>query len=286
MPLRLGRLPNDPAKPRVRLAAAPAAFEPPEAVDLYTAVPADTWGMDGNDAAGDCTLAEVDHTTKATEVAAGNPEVQSTAAEVLAAYTAVTGYDPDDPSTDRGAVMQDVRAWWRKHGATLGGQSHRIALFAELDHRNLTLVRWAVAQFGPVGVGFSFPDSAMDQFNAGEPWTVVPGPEPTEGHAVSLVGYDPQWAYVLTWGRVQRMAWPFWVRYVDEAWTQLSQEWVSRATGQDPLAGTLHDLGEQFHAVTGQRNPFPAPVPGPRPFSWRSPWTWLTGWVRRLFAAA
>jgi hypothetical protein len=285
--LRFGRLPNDPSRPRVRLTARPAAYDPPAAVDWHTAVPAGSWGMDGNDAVGDCTLAEVDHTTKATEVAAGNPEVQSTAAEVLAAYSAITGYDPADPSTDQGAEMQQVRDWWRKRGVTLGGRQHTIALFAELDHRNLGLVKWAVAQFGPVGLGINCPRSALDQFNAGQPWTVVRGSPDDGGHAIAFVGYDDQWAYVLTWGRVQRMSWGFFAAYVEEAWTQLSQEWVSAATGADPLAGTLHDLGEQFHAVTGLPNPFPTPgpvPPGPPPFP-RSRSSWirrLLAWLRRM----
>lgn len=287
--LRFGRRPNDPARPRVRLTAIPSAatWEPPAAVDWHSHVPAEAWGMDGNDAAGDCTLAEVDHTTKATELAAGNPLVESTAGEVLAAYSAITGYDPGDPSTDQGAEMQQVRAWWRKRGVVLGGQPHRIALFAELDHRNLALVRWALAQFGPVALGINCPRSALDQFNAGQPWTVVRGSPDAGGHAISLVGYDEQWAYVVTWGQVQRMTWGFFAAYVEEAWTQLSQEWVSAATGTDPLAGTLHDLGEQFRAVTGQANPFPVPTPGPPgppPFPpSRSSWIRrLLGWLGRV----
>lgn len=263
--LRFGRLPNDPTRPRVRLTARPVGYSPPASVNLYSRVPAESWGMDGNDNAGDCTLAEVDHTTKATEVAAGNPEVESSADEVLAAYSAITGYDPADPSTDQGAEMQVVRAWWRKHGVTLGGQKHTIALFAQINHRDLSLVKWACDQFGPVGLGIDFPASAMDQFNAGQPWDVVAGSPIEDGHAISMVGYDQDWVYVLTWGQVQLMSWAFFRAYVEEAWTQLDEEWVNKVSGTDPLAGTLYDLGQQFEQVTGQRNPFPAPAPDPQP---------------------
>lgn len=265
---KLGRKPNDPAKPRVKLTAGmvPAAtYNPPPAVDYYSKVPASTWGMDGNDTVGDCTFAEVDHTTKARQVAAGNLEVRSTEAEVLAAYTAVTGYDPADPSTDQGAMMQDVRDYWRKHGVTLGGVNDKILLFAEIDHRDLMLVRWAVDRFGAVGLGVNFPKSAMDQFNQGKPWTVVRGSQIEGGHAVALVGYDAQYAYVVTWAQVQKVDWAWFIAYVEEAWVDLDESFVNSVSGNDPFAETLHGLGEQFAALTGKPNPVPAPAPTPTP---------------------
>jgi hypothetical protein len=265
---KFGRRPNNAAAPRVRLRALTAggpALVAPETVDWHSAVDPDAWGMDGNDRIGDCTIAEVDHTTKATEAYAGNPLAGTTDAEVLAAYSAITGYDPDRPDTDQGAEMQAVRAAWRRDGITLGGETRRIVLFAEVDVRDLRELRWALAHFGPVGLGIICPRSALEQFDAGQDWTVVPGSPEEGGHAISLVGYDADWWYVVTWGRVVRVAPEFFSTYVEEAWTQLSEEWVSAATGRDPLAETLYDLGGQFERLTGQPNPFPAPGPDPIP---------------------
>jgi hypothetical protein len=257
---KLGRLRNA-GRPRVSLISGhrPPAYAPPESVDLYSAIPADTIGMDGNDELGDCTIADADHEAKADEVAAGNTEVASTRDEVVAIYSAVTGYTPDDPSTDQGAEMQAVREYWQKTGFTLGGKLHRILLFADLDVRNESLVKWALDQFGAIGLGINCPASAQDQFGAGEPWTVVEGSEVEGGHAIALVGYDADWYYVITWGQVQKMAPEFFRRYVEEAWATLSEEFVSAKSGTDSLGGTLFDLGQQFAAVTGKRNPVPAP---------------------------
>jgi hypothetical protein len=260
--------------PRVKLTASmvpAAAFVPPPAVDWYSKVPASSWGMDGNDRVGDCTCAEVDHSTKARQVAAGNPEVASTDGEVLAAYSAVTGYDPSktrpDGSnpTDQGAVMQDVRDYWRKHGITLGGKLDKLTLFASVDHTDLALIRWCVDRFGAVALGINFPDTAMEQFDAGEPWDVVKGAKIEGGHAISMVGYDARYAYVVTWGKVQPMTWAFFAKYVEEAWTDVSTDWVNASSGQDPLGEVAYALGEQFAQVTGQPNPFPAPSPAPAP---------------------
>lgn len=261
-----GRKPNS-GKPRVMLASPdlPAAYSPPATLDRYSAVLAALWGMDGNDDVGDCTIADGDHETKCAQAAAGNPVVQSTRDEVLAIYSAITGYNPADPSTDQGAEMQDVRSYWQKTGFRLGGQVHQILLFAELA-LHTDLVKWALDQFGAVGIGVNLPNSAMDQFNAGQPWDVVPDDGGIDGgHAVALVGYDTSFWYVLTWGQVQKVTPAWFAKYVEEAWTVLTEDFVNAHSGDDPLGGTLYALGQQFAAVTGKVNPVAPPSPGPAP---------------------
>lgn len=263
---KLGRTPNR-GRDRIRLTSdhKPTGYTPPETLDRYSAVPVATWSMDGNDNIGDCAVADPDHETKSVEVAAGNPEVSSTTDEVIAAYSAITGYDPADPSTDQGAEMQAVRNYWRKEGITLGGRLHKILLFAEVDHTDLDLVKWALDTFGAVGIGVDFPDSAREQFDAGEPWTVVKGAQSEGGHAVAFVGYDQDYAYVLTWGKVQKVAWNWWKKYVEEVWGAFTAEFVNEAAGASPLGETLYQLGSDFERLTRQPNPIPAPTPSPSP---------------------
>lgn len=264
---RLGRKAPDRSRARVKLTAdlVPQTVTPPASVDWYSKVPASSWGMDGNDSVGDCTCAEVDHSTKARQVAAGNTEVRSTTTEVLAAYSAITGYTPSDPSTDQGAVMQDVRDYWRKNGITLGGKVDKLTLFAEVDHTDLALVKWCVSRFGAVALGINFPDSAMTQFDNGQPWDVVKGARIEGGHAISMIGYDATYAYIVTWGQVQKMTWAFYKAFTEEAWTDISTDWVNSVSGQDPLGEVAFALGQQFEEVTGQANPFPEPSPQPSP---------------------
>lgn len=266
-----GRKQNS-GRPRVRLTRehVPASYLPPATLDRYSAIPAASIGMDGNDNVGCCTCADADHEVKSAQVAAGNPEVASTTAEVLAAYSAITGYNPADPSTDQGAEMQSVRDYWQKTGLTLGGTVHKILLFAELDVHTDTLMRWALDQFGTVGIGVNLPNSAMDQFNSGQPWDVVANDGGIDGgHAVAVVGYDASYWYVITWGQVQKVTPAWWRTYVEEAWTTLDADFVNAHSGDDALGGTLFDLGAQFQAVTGQPNPVqpvqPTPQPSPTP---------------------
>lgn len=269
---RLGRKRNS-GKPRVWLAPEHVdltSYTPPATLDRYSAVDASTWGMDGNDTVGDCTCADVDHEIKADQVAAGNTEVASTADEVLAVYSAITGYDPAQTQpdgsnpTDQGAEIQDVRAYWQKNGVTLGGTVHKILLFAEVD-RTGNLIKWCLDQFGAIGLGVNLPDSAMDQFHAGKPWTVVKGSAIDGGHAIALVGYDDNYWYVVTWGQVQKVALDWFNEYVEEAWVVLTEDFVNAHSGEDALGGTLYALGQQFAVVTGKANPVPAPGPVPTP---------------------
>lgn len=258
----LGRKPNS-GKPRIRLTATEllgVAATPPASVDYYSKVDPASWGMDGNDTVGDCTCAEIDHAVKTMQVAAARPEVVSNAQEVLDAYSAITQYDPNDPSTDRGAEMQAVRNYWRSTGFTLGGSVDKILLFAELDISSTALIEYALSRFGEVGLGIRFPASAMAQFHAGRPWDVRRHARIEGGHAIALVGYDADFYYVITWGRVQRMTPAFFHRYVEEAWVSLSEDFVNNISGEDPFAETLYQLGEQFSSVTGQPNPVPPPA--------------------------
>jgi hypothetical protein len=259
--LRTGKLPAQPARPHLRLAAGITSLPAPPAAVMYSDV--QNWGLEGHDGAGDCVEAYVAHAVEQITRYATGTELAIPTAETINLYSILTGYDPRDPSTDQGTVMQDALSYWRKTGV-FGG--HRIAAFASVNLTDWTEIENAVNLFGHVSVGFNFPDSAMAQFNAGEPWTVVPGSPLDGGHCVMLVGYDADWLYVVTWGRVQKMARAFWSRYVDEAWAPITQEAIN-AHGVDAFGGVLDlaAMGAAFAALTHDPNPFPGPTPIPDP---------------------
>lgn len=252
-----GVLPNNPEKPRLKVSRFLTVPEYPASLDYLSRV--DNYPMYLNDRYGDCTCAGAGHIIQA-ESTYGQGSTQTVSdADVIKAYADVTGFRPDDPSTDNGAVMQDVLNYWRKTG--IGG--HQILAFAELDKSNMAEVKAAMNTFGSVYVGFSFPDSAMRQFNAGQPWDVVEGATIEGGHAVHGGAYleDGTLKFV-TWGAVQDMTQAFWDKYVFEAWVVITPEWLS-AAGTSPTGLDLHALGEQLSELTGEPNPFlPAPTRG------------------------
>lgn len=260
---RGGRIHAQPARPKLKLGdyltAGPFAV-PPATADWLSAV--GSWPMYLNDQLGDCTCAAVGHMIEAATQYASGTALQITDQDVLTAYEAVGGYVPGQPSTDNGAYIQDVLAYW--HATGVGGD--HIVAYASVDVANLDEVHEAIDMFGCVDIGFNFPASAMDQFNAGQPWDVVAGAQIEGGHCVNVGAYDSDAKTLtcVTWGRTQVMTEAFWHQYVDEAWVIITHDWVN-ANGIDPLGIDLYQLGADFQQLTGQPNPIPAPAPSPTP---------------------
>ena len=263
---KLGRRPPYPADthPRLRLGdfLDYATLPPiPAQVDYLSEVT--DWPVYLNDQIGDCTCAAAGHMIEAWSRYGAGTTVEVTDQDVLTAYEAVGGYVPGDPATDQGAVMQDVLGYWRKTG--IGG--HRILAFAQVDVTNFAEVYAALYLFGTVYIGVNFPASAMQQFDAGQPWSVVADDGGIiGGHAVNLGQRDGTGLKVVTWGRVQDLDQAWFGRYCEEAWIVCDQEWIT-ATGGSPEGLDVAALNAAFTEITGgQPGPFPVqPQPGPTP---------------------
>lgn len=259
---KLGRLPNDPTRPRLKLGGFLTAEAPtyPENRDYISAVA--SWPMYLNDRIGDCTCATVGHIIQeVTTYGVGNT-VTITDTDVLTAYRANSGYDPATGANDNGAVIQEVLNYWRKTG--VGG--HNILAFAEVDIHNKDELFAAMNLFGTLYLGINFPSNGFDQINAGQPWDYVEGASIEGGHAINAGYYDvgdKMWK-VITWGQVQPMTQAFWDHYVEEAWVVITPEWFN-AAGNSPTGLDAYALGEAFKNMTGEPNPFPAPAPTPAP---------------------
>lgn len=199
-----------------------------------------SWGMLGNDNFGDCVWAGAAHETmvwnnEAKKSVLFNDDV------VLSDYATVTGFNRNDPNTDQGTDMQVAASFRRKTGVLASDNTrHKVAAYLALNKGDVEQLKKAVYLFGAVGIGIEFPASAMDQFNAGKPWSVVSGSQIEGGHYVPVVGYNKTYLYVVTWGKVQRMTWAFFKKYNDESVVYLSQEMLTN--GKTPSGFDLAQL--------------------------------------------
>lgn len=217
-PGKKGRLPRDPHKrvpvleyylrpwegPITASGSLPPVTGP---VDRETKV-AD-WPMYLNDQIGDCTIAGICHSFSAMAVYAGFPEPHFTDQDVTAAYSAVSGYVPGDPSTDNGADMATVLTYMSKTGIPDDtGKVHKVAAWAAFgDPRNESLLKQTLAATGTVYLGSEIQQSQEDQFSSGEPWRWERGEQPIGGHCYVLQRRRTSGTGVLemvTWGAVQR----------------------------------------------------------------------------------
>jgi hypothetical protein len=193
-------------------------------------VPESEWGMYGNDTAGDCTCASKAHQMMLMTAHTGTmfvPDPQ----EVMNAYIALTGYDPATGSNDTGCAMTDVLEYWKNTGIA----GHKIQGWAQIDQTNIGEVKIAMYLFGAVDIGVQFPNSAMDQFNAGEAWSVLADDGGIDGgHDVPLFGYGAEGDSCVTWGKRQEMTWEWFSKYCDEAYAVITEDWINQATSIAP----------------------------------------------------
>lgn len=193
------------------LPKAPAVFEP-------AAAPSAGWGMLGNDQYGDCTMAAVVHLREANNADEKGSETSwPSDKDVVAEYLKLSG------GQDTGLVEANVLQVW----STAGLWGDKIAGYAPVNHRNADELRSVVATFGGSYLGVAVPAPAQTQFAEGKPWDLTGTSQDDDiegGHAVPVIGYDADFAYVVTWGATQKVTWRWLARYLDEAWAVLTSE--------------------------------------------------------------
>lgn len=207
------------------LKAGAALPSPPNAVDHFSAV--STWPMDGNDQYGDCTLAAAAHAIQLWNQVTGRNDPLPSLPAIVAEYFKLTG------GADTGLVEANVLKVWRKSGLW----QNKIVGYAPVNVHDQTLLQQAIYLYGLAYVGIQVPANAQTQFEAGQPWSLVPGWQQQKivgGHAIPLVGYDANFLYAVTWGQIQKIGYDWWQTYADEAWAILPQEF-KEAGGFDQL---------------------------------------------------
>lgn len=210
-PYRLGRLPSPPEKraPTFKLAYLPQLPTAPPSDDYGRLVT--DWPMYRNDVLSCCTSAASGHLEEVWSAEVDGSPHEVTDQDVVRFYERSTGYDPSDPSTDRGGDMLTVLETWRKVG--IGGR--KILAFAEVDASNQAEVRTALWLFSGLYVGVRLPRSAMEQFQAGKPWEVVYRDGGIlGGHCVPAIAYDQYGVTFVSWGRTVQAGWDWWSSYV------------------------------------------------------------------------
>ncbi len=202
--------------------------------------------MLGNDKAGDCYWAGASHETMLLYADTGVNIPMFTTRTTLEDYHAATG--PGDDGTD----MQVGCAYRQKTGIIDAlGKRHNIEFYTGLTPGNFHELDLAVYLFGVAGVGVNLPDTAEQQFNYGEPWTVEPGAETVGGHYIPCIGRNSHGYYlVVTWGRLQAVD-PEWLtEYMDQGAVMVSRERAD-AAGLTPQGFNIAQLEDDYHQLTG-----------------------------------
>lgn len=239
--LNLGwvKAPRDPRNLTFAQFTTPELPAPPPKVNWMSRVPG--WPLYGNNRIGNCEVCACAHAVQAFTAYGAGREVIIPEPDVIAAYSAITGYNPATGQPDPGITSLDMLGHWRKNG--VGG--HRITAYVEVDVRDRDEVKSALSVGGALLVGADMPLSAGDQFKASRKWTVQRGTRGRAGswggHALHIGAYGGRGLTCTTWGTTQELTWGWWDRYVVEAFVPISTEWFNQA-GQSPTGLDINAL--------------------------------------------
>ena len=228
MPLKLGKRAPRANRRTLRLADyLPVTLVVPEVREGWELfVPDSIWAasMLGNDEVGDCVIAMILHYIMLATAASGKP-VTFTKQQALDLYTAITGYNPADPSTDQGTVITDALEYWQ----TKGVYGHFIKGWASFDYTDQTKLNYAIDIFGAALCGIQVTDGMMDQFTAGQAWNAPYSGPVDGGHGIPLPGFGREGRTCITWGKRQEMDLGFIAANGDEAYVVITDDFLDAA---------------------------------------------------------
>jgi hypothetical protein len=217
--------------------------EPPAKVYREWKVPASAWGMYGNNVCGDCTLAAKAHILMMMTAHTAGAMFVPDPADIIAAYSAISGYNPATGANDNGCAMTDVLDYFQ----TTGIAGHKILGWAAIDSASM---HQGIYIFGVVDVGVNLPNSALNQTQAGQSWDVVPDDGGIAGgHDVPYFGYGGSGATCVTWGATQPSTNAWDEKYIEESYVILTQDWLNNASGLAPNTLNLDALTADLAAI-------------------------------------
>lgn len=217
----LGRLASTPDPRTLRLAKylKPTLPPPPPFVRWDNEI--DDWGVMGNDRHGNCTTVTAAHMRLCWRANELDDTKRLTDEQVIRQARAIGGLN--------GFAILERNRIWRRSGLW-GDTLHAYAAVKPADAEQH---KHAISLFGASDVGLNMPRAWQDE----NPWGTGDGPayRPNSwgSHSVPLLGYDERCAYCCTWGKIQAVTWEAILRYCDEAYALIDNDWTA-ADGISP----------------------------------------------------
>lgn len=199
---------------------------PPPQAHYGSLVGAANFPVDGNDRYGCCTIAAAAHCIQLWNAEVQEDDFVPSEQQVIDTYLSLTG------GQDSGLVEADVLRTWQQDG--LWGE--RIAGYAPVPTGSIRALQQAVAFYGTCYLGVVVTDVDEQRFADHEVWQPEPRATPMGGHAVPVCGYDGSRVYIVTWGAIQAVTYPWLEAQLEEAWCVLPHEYEEAGHGPREIA--------------------------------------------------
>jgi hypothetical protein len=227
----------------------------PAPMDWSAKMPPDL-GMMLNDQLSDCTCAAVYHLIQLWSFNTTGQMLTEPDTIVLKAYELIDGYDPSDPSTDQGGIIQHVMRYWLREGVPMMSGVNKALAVIETDPQNDIDVTWLINDCAAVNIGFNVPEYILPDDGSEPPfvWDVNPHGDNTiiGGHDVIAPGFTANATLnIISWGsRAYTMTKAFRNQFVTEMYAIADPSWIN-AKGTTPGGLTLAQLEQQMQALRG-----------------------------------
>jgi hypothetical protein len=235
---------------------------PPASADYSSKAAKPLSQMYLNNQLGDCVIAGMAHLVGLFTGNAGGPAAIYTDNEIISLYSAIGGYVPGHPNTDRGCDEQTALNYWQQHGAPTPSGAHEIAGWLSVDGSDPTEFRTALWLFENLYFGLELPNAWINPFPSapGFVWNVAGPSVPTNGHCVVGVGYTSKGVTICTWGMLGLMTDAAVAKYATtvgagELYTVVSHDALEKATQKAPAGFDWSQLVADFDSMGGNVSP-------------------------------
>jgi hypothetical protein len=228
---------------------------PPPTVDYSAAAAAALANVYENDTLGDCVIAGIGHVVGVLTAGAGDPFIYNND-QIIALYSAIGGYVPNDPATDRGCDEVTALNYWENNGAPAG--QHKIAGWLAVNAADPTEFRTALWLFENLYFGLELPDAWINPMpnGPGFVWNTAGAPDPSNGHCVVGVGYNAEGVTIDSWGMLGTITDAAVGRYATarahgDLYTVVSQDAIGKASQKAPNGFDWSQLVADFDSMGG-----------------------------------
>lgn len=214
-----------------------------------------------NDTLGDCVIAGMAHVVGVLTGNSGVPAFIYSNQQIIELYSAIGGYVPNEPATDRGCDEQTALNYWENNGAPAG--QNQISGWLAVNSADPTEYRTALWLFENLYFGLELPDAWINPMPSrpGFTWDIAGAADPENGHCVVGVGYTPDGIQIDTWGMIGLLTDRAVARYGSHAshgavYTVVSEEGINKATQKAPSGFDWSQLIADFDSM-GAKIPIP-----------------------------
>jgi hypothetical protein len=230
---------------------------PPASGDYMSKASASLGMVLGNDALGDCTAAGAMHIEGIFRANSGSDLPPPTQEQTIQFYSATTGYNPADPSTDQGGDEQVVLSYWQNKGLFADG-SGKCTGWVAVNGQDFEEVITALYLFENLYFGIELPDAWVTPFPSSNDftWDVAGDADPENGHCFISGAWQPNKVRTCTWGMQGWLTEAAIAKYTTaasggELYTILSPDSINKATQKAPNGFLATSLLDDLNSIKG-----------------------------------